>query len=316
MRHGIPSALVRAAGQVLARPRQLVAFWLVNLVTAAVLTVPLAAVASHHLDWNLHGDALARGPSWSWLDTVDRRHPEVLGDLSAVEALFGPEGVGVEELGRLSGVPLAVLAAGLVVFWLNGLLHLGWLSTLAGGRGSARGGLLSSAARFALPGTALSLAALVAYVAVYALVYVGGGRAMEPLSRAPENEWVALGLLWLRLAVTLLALLGVKLAFDLAKAWLVQRDRADVLRAALGGVRELWHDGVRYAVAYLLVGAVAALVVALWWWLPDLGAITGGLPQSWPGLVAVFLLHQVFLVARIALRLWHLGVTWTLYVRG
>ena len=316
MRHGIPSALVRAAGQVLARPRQLAVFWLLNLVVAAVSTVPLAAVLSHHLDRNLHGEVLVRGPSWSWLDTVDRRHPEVLGGLSGVEALFGPEGVGLDELSRLSGVPLAVVAAGLVVFWLNGLLHLGWLSTLAGGRGGARGGLLSSTARFALPGTALSLGALAAYVAVYALVYVGGGRAMEPLSRAPENEWIALGLLWLRLAVTLLALLGVKLAFDLAKAWLVQRDRGNVLRAALAGTAELWRDGVRYAAAYLLVGAFATLVVALWWWLPDLGAVTGGLPRSRPGLLLVFLLHQVFLVARIALRLWHLGVTWNLYVRG
>lgn len=316
MRHGILSALVRAAGQVLARPRQLAAFWLVNLVVAAVLTVPLAAVLSHHLDRNLHGEVLARGPSWSWLDTVDRLHPELLGDLSAIEALFGPEGVGIEELGRLSGAPLTVVAAGLVVLWLNTLLHLGWLSTLAGGRGNARGGLLASTARFALPGTGLWLGALLAYGTAYALVYVGGGAAMEPLSRAPENEWLALGLLWLRLAVTLLALLGVKLAFDLAKAWLVQRDRGNVLRAAIAGVAELWRNGVRYVAAYVLVGAVAALAVAFWWWLPDLGALTGGLPRSWPGLLLVFLLHQVFLVVRIGLRLWHLGVTWNLYVRG
>lgn len=316
MRHGIPSALVRAAGQVASRPRQLVAFWLLNLVTAAVLTVPAAAVLSQNLDRNLYGDRMAQGPSWSWLDTVDRRHPGLLGDLSAVEALFGPEGVGPEELGALTGLPLAVVAAGLAVFWLNTLLHLGWLSTLAGGRGSARGGLLSGAARFALPGTALSLGALAVYVAVYALIYVGGGATAQPLSRAPENEWVALGLLWLRLALTLAAFLGVKLAFDLAKSWMVQRDRGNPLRAALAGAAELWRNGVRYAVAYLLVGAVAAALVALWWWLPDLGTITGGLPQGWVGLLVVFLLHQVFLLARIALRLWHLGVTWTLYVRG
>jgi hypothetical protein len=288
----------------------------VNLVVAAVLTVPLAAVLSRHLDHNLYGEAMVRGPSWSWFDTVDRRHPEILGNLSAVEALFGPEGVGLEELSGLAGVPLAVVAAGLVVLWLDSLLHLGWLSTLAGGRGGARGGLLSSAARFALPGTVLTAGAVGAYVAVYALVYVGGGELLEPLSRAPETEWVALGLLWCRLALTLLALLGVKLAFDLGKCWLVQRDRGDPLRAALAGVAELWRGGVRYAVAYLAVGAIAALVIALWWWLPDLGAITGGLPRSWLGLTAVFVLHQLFLVARIALRLWHLGTTWNLYVRG
>jgi len=321
LRHGIPSAIVRAAGQVLARPRQLVAFWLLNLVVAALLTAPLAVVLSDHLDHNLHGERMAEGPSWRWLDTVDRTHPEVLGDRSAVSALFAAEGVGWEEMAELSGAPVAVLAGGLAVFWLNALLHLGFLSTLAGGRRDARGGLLAGAARFALPGTVLAVGALMAYVATYALVYVGGGRLMEPLSRAPENEWVALGLLWARVTVTLLALLGVKLTFDLAKAWLVQRDSVNilsgnVLRAVLGALKELWRNGVRYGLAYLVVGAVAAVVVLLWWWLPDLGAITGGLPQGWLGLVLVFLLHQLFLLARIVLRLWHLGVTWNLVVRG
>lgn len=316
MRHGIPSAVVRAAGQVFSRPRQVLVFWLVNLAVAAVLTVPLAAVLSDTLDRNLHSDRMADGPSWQWFDTVDRTRPEVLGDLSAVEALFGPQGVGLGELSKLSGVPLAVLAAGLVVFWLNALLHLGWLSTLAGGRGGARGGLLACAGRFALPGSALALGALVAYVAVYQVIYVGGGKLLEPLAQATETEWVALGVMWARLAVTLLALLGVKLAFDLAKAWLVQRDSSNFARAALGGLGALGRNGLRYTAAYLLIGLIAALSVALWWWLPDRGAITGGLPRSWLGLLLVFLIHQAFLIARIALRLWHLGATWNLYVRG
>jgi|GEM_PF-3823859 len=313
---GLLQALPRGAGQVLARPRQLLTFWLLNLVVAAVLTVPLAAVLGETLDTHLYGDRMAEGPSWRWYDTVDRTHPEVLGDLSAVSELFGPEGVGLEEMGRLSGVPLAVLAAGLVVFWLNTLLHLGWLSTLAGGRGDARGGLLACTARFAVPGSALALGALASYGVVYVLIYVLGGRLLEPLFEGTETEWVALGLLWVRLGVTLLALLGVKLTSDLAKAWMVQRDSGNVLRAVPAASGTLGRHGLRYLLGYLLVGAVALGAVALWWGLPDLGALTGGLPQSWGGLLIVFLLHQLFLVLRIALRLWHLGVTWGLYVRG
>lgn len=319
-RHRLVPALARtlprAAGQVLARPRQLLAFWLLNLVIAAVLTVPLAGVLSETLDTNLYGEEMAEGPSWRWFDTVDRTRPEVLGDLSAVEALFGAEGLGLEELGKLSGVPLALLAAGLVVFWLNTLLHLGWLSTLAGGRGDARGGLLACAGRFAIPGSLLALGSLAAYAGVYALVFRGGGRLLEPLSAGTENEWVALALLWTRLALTLLALLGVKLTSDLAKSWMVQRDSRNLLRAVPAALGVLGRHGLRYVLGYLLVGAVALGAVALWWSLPDLGAVTGGLPQTWLGLLLVFLLHQVFLVLRIALRLWHLGVTWGLYVRG
>lgn len=323
-----PSLFAAAAGglgDALARPGAVAALLVLNLLAAAVLTAPLASVLASDLDRNLYGDAMADGASWRWFDTADRRHPALLGDLSAVDALFDDQqdGVGAAELKRLSGVPLAVALAGLALYWLNALLHTGWLaalsaqaegpslapglgSPLAPGSGAA---MLAGAARFALPATVVAALAAAGYAAAYALCYSALGRLLADVGTASQREWVSLGLTWLRLALTLASFLGVKLWSDLAKAALAGRGAARPLAALPGALAaaagELLRRGPRYAVVYLAIGLGTPLLAALWWLL----ALPLGPATAWPALVAGVLAQQLFLGARITLRLAHLAAT-------
>jgi hypothetical protein len=62
---------------------------------------------------------------------------------------------------------------------------------------------------------------------------------------------------------------------------------------------------------YLLLGLAAPALAAAWW------LATGWLrPQGWITLGLLFLLQQVFLGARIALRLTHLAATRALYLEA
>lgn len=326
-----PSILAAVAGglrDVAAHPGAVLALLAGNLLAAIALAAPLAALLASDLDHNLYGDAMAEGASWRWFDTADRRHPAVLGDLSAWNALFGERGVRLDDLAKLSGVPLAIALAGLAVYWLNALLHAGWLAALgtgaagpagigpAGiGRVGARGAAAATfagAARFALPATLIALLAAALYAGAYALLYLGFGALLDGTGEASQREWVSLGLTWMRLALVLAAFLGIKLWSDLAKAALVERagggsgaGLAALPGALLAAAAELLRRGPIYATAYLAIGLGTPLLAALWW------VVTLPLEPAtlWPLLVVLVLAQQLFLAFRIALRLAHLAAT-------
>lgn len=298
----IPKAIARAVAQVLRRPHHVLVFLLANLVTAGILILPLQHVLSESLDRSLYGDEMAQGVSWRAFDTILRTHP----------TLGSPDGLEMpESLSGLTGLPYQALAAGVVMFWLQALLHCGYLSTLGSGLGGRRRGLLGGTGRFAVPGTGLTALAAAGYGAVLWVGFRWGDRLLEPVVSSLDREWLALGVWWGRLGLVLLGLLLVKLWFDLAKTSLVNRDTWNVLTAAFDGVRELIRRGLRYVVAYLLVGVASVVVIALWWWLPGQWAAYSTL-----GLVLLFLFQQTFLAMRIGIRLVHLGTTRNLMVRS
>lgn len=297
-RRGVMRSALRAFGQVLERPHHLLAFLLLNLVLAVVVALPYQVLLGDRLERAPVAEEIADGASWRWLDTLLRQRPEILGT------------PGLEWPPRPGGMlPAQTLAAGLLLYWLTAILHCGYLSTLRSGP-SGRRGLFASAARFALPATALALLAGLGYLAMVALLFVGTGRLTEPLAAATDREWVALALTWGRAALTLAGLLAVKLVFDLAKTVVVRRDSLNFLGAGVEAVSELGRRGLPYLAAYLLIALPGLALIALWWLLP--GRVV---PGSWAGLAALFLFQQIFLAARIAFRLAHLGATWNLYPR-
>lgn len=323
-----PSLLATAAGGVrdaLARPGAVIAFLVLNLGVAVALAAPLASVLEADLDRSLYGETMADGASWRWFDTADRRHPALLGDLSAWNALFDDEELGVDggDLAKLAGVPLAVALAGLGLYWLNALLHTGWLvalssqaeapslapglgSPLAPGSGSA---MLAGAATFALPTTVIAAVAAAGYAAAYSLCHTGLGRLFDGVGAAAQREWVSLGLTWLEVVVTLGALLAVKLWSDLAKASLAGRGTARPLAALPGAMAaalgELLRRGPRYVLVYLAIGLGTPVLAALWW----VVALLLDPATAWPALALLVLAQQLLLGARITLRLAHLAAT-------
>lgn len=306
-RPSLLAALRAGAARTAGRPHLLAAFLVINLLTAWMLAAPLRGLLSAELDANLYGEAMRTGASWRWFDTVGRLHPQAVGDFSAFTALFTDEGVRWKELRKLSGPATAVALAGLFLFWLNGVLHCAFLDSLREERSADSFG--AAAARFAPPLSALASFALLTYVLIYALLYVQTGKWLEDFRAGVDSEWVAMGITWARLAVTLTGLLVVKVLYDLAKVVLVERGSWNWPWAFLLALRELVRRGGRYVLLYLLIGLGTPLLAGLW-------GLTGGqlIASGWLLLILLFLLHQLFLAARIGLRLTQLAATRTLYL--
>lgn len=288
-----------------ARPHVLLLLLVVNLLAAWVLAAPSRSLVWSTLDDNLYSGEMGTGASWRYFDTVQRRHPEAVGNLSAWNALFSDEGVRLADIRKLSGPPVAVAIAGLFLFWLNGLVHCGFLATLYPDR---PGGFTAAVGRFAAPASAIAVVALAAYVLVYQLLYVETGKLLADAREAVGSEWLAWGMTWSRLGLTVLGFLGVKVLFDLARIVLVHRNNWNWPWAGILALREVWRHAGRYLLLYLLLGLAAPVLVALWWLAPGRFA-----PQGWIGLGIMFLLQELFLAARIGLRLAHLAAAQTLY---
>lgn len=302
-----------------ASPGAVFALLLINLLAALALAAPLAVLLSSSLDHNLYGDAMATGASWRWYDTVERRSPELIGDLAPWSALFSEEGVDLDDLRSLAGVPATVAVAGLAMLWLHTLLHIGFLWSLAGGegrlprRGAHLGEMLAGAARFLLSGTVLAVLTTAFLVAAYALFYSLSGRVLEGAGEASQREWLSLGLTWSRVGVTLLAFVAVKVFSDLVKVGLIESaaglPNASLSQAIGLALGQMTRRGPAYLALYLALGLGTPVLAAAWWGVSRLLGPAAG----WGLLVVVFLLQQLVVAARIGLRLAHVAATRRLY---
>jgi hypothetical protein len=313
----LPAILWRALSGPVALPGVVLLFLLLNLVSALVVAVPARSLLSVELDHNLYGERMEAGASWRWFDTVERRHPQAVGDGSPWTALFSDEGVRWSDLAAVSGPPAAVLLAGVLLFLLHGPLHVGYLAARRRGAHGPRA-VVADALTHLLPGLALALLAAAAYAAVYAAVYVAPARPLARFAELMQGEVWHLAQVWLRLGLTLLLLLVVKVFVDLAKlgvvepggAWGRLEGAAARPRGWRGGRlpgalalagRELWRRGWAYGGVDLLL-ALALLVLGALWWVASAPLV----PETWLGIAILFVLHQVVLALRIVLRLAHL----------
>jgi hypothetical protein len=277
-------------------------FLLANILVAWVLVAPLRGLLRGELDSNLYGDTMATGSSWTWFQTVDRKHPELFGNLQAWHDLLSHRGVGLRALASLSGPAAGAALAGLFLFWLNAVMHCGFLASFVPGERQRSFG--AGCAHYALPASALAFFATLSYALVYGLLFVQTGRWTEGLRLAVDDERLALALTGGRLALTLAGFLAVKLIFDLAKVALVEKGNWNWLWATWLGARELARRPGGYALLYLLLGLLTLPWVGGWW------LVFGRfVPESWFGLALTFVLQQLFLTGRIGLRLAHLAAT-------
>jgi hypothetical protein len=304
----VAAAAKSGALEVAVRPHLVAVFLAANLVLAWILAAPLRGLLSAELDSNLYGDVMATGSSWRWFDTVERKHPEALGNRGAWGELLSDRGLTVKGLRQISGPALAVVLAGGVLFVLSSLLQCGFLAQLYPDR---RGTFAAATAHFVLPALAVTCFAALSYAATYWLLYVETGRWLADVRAGAGSERIALAMTWGRLALTLVGLLAVKLLFDLSRVVLVDRGNWNWPWAFLVACRELALRGGRYTLLYLLLGGATAVLAALWWL--TLGRFA---PQGWLGIAALFVAQQLFVGARIALRLTHLAAARALYLEA
>ncbi len=324
----LPRLLLASLGAAFRRPGVILLLLLLNLGVALVVAVPLKSLLSAELDDNLYGEVMEEGASWRWFDTVEREHPQAVGDYSPWTAFFTADGVGLADLAAVSGPAATLLLAGLLIFLIQAPLHVGYLAAAPGSRATAAGGwrrrawgireVVGAGVARAPAALILAVGAGCAYAAVYALLFVAPAAHLERFADFLHSAPSQLAQTWLRLVLTFLALMVVKVFFDLAKLGLAggaaagSGDGVADGSVRFGGLARLpaalklaLREGLRRGWAYLAVDLVLValmLVLALlWWWLS--GPLV---PATWLGIAILFVLHQLFLALRIGLRLAHL----------
>lgn len=296
--------------------RLLLVLWVVNLLVA----LPLAVALAHELGSDL-GRSLAHRDQLEGLDMG--WYGELRAEASPLVRTFGPEILGggafFENLerwwsGGVLDAPPLLVGAGLLyalvwAFLLGGVLErLAWLGGKVVARERAAGffaGCGRHVSRFVL----LALLSAVFYYFVYALARSGFGWLEEATIDVTSERTV---LLWVAVGAALVVLLlsVVRVVFDYAKIAVVIEDRGDgpfaVLRGAFAGLAA----GLRFVAArplstlglYWLIGLAGVLLLALY----SAVAPTGG-GGSWLAVILAFLLGQLAIVGKLALRLVTLG---------
>jgi len=299
----------------------------VNLATALVLAVPLAFQLREELHHKQASQSMMYGfdfPWWSqWSDAQ-----------SGWSASFGPEilGVGfafrnldlllrgalpahafaIRADGGPSGPTLdpVILGVGLVYLLVQIFLAGGILSTLRGVQGTwTVRGLLHGAAFYFGRFVRVALVALIAAWFVFGLnapfARWVDGRARESVSETTAMAWL-IG----RHVLLLLALLFVNLVSGYAKAIVVVEERSSALLAFVSALSFCLRNFLRTFGHYLLVVLLGVVLLAGWRLVDGAYTTTGYKTQ-----LLTFALFQLFVLARVALRVMLMGGQLALYRR-
>ncbi len=280
------------------KPYLAVALWLIQLLMAAVLILPISNSLHALLDHSPAADKMVANPDYGWWETVRRVHPDLLGNFPELATgLLTSDGIKWTALPEMRGIgaaafSLALLATVLHAFGLGGML--GALrepqsSLVTFGREGMR----------RLPAfLVFTFAALGCAFAAYEWIYERSGEAMRDRVRALPTEPMALAVTGIRLLALLLALSIIKLLADSVRAvWVARPDLPPVSRFFFG-------IGGAFARPLRLLGILgiyslvtSALYVA--WLVLDPSA--GG--EARFALVPLILAQQVFVFVRLLIKI-------------
>ena len=268
----------------LSKPYLAVALWLIQLLMAAVLILPIGNSLHALLDHSPAADKMVANPDYGWWETVRRTHPDLLGNFPELASgMLTSDGIKWSELPKMRGIgavafSLALLATVLHAFALGGML------------GALREPS-SSLVTFGREGLrrmpvflVFTFAALGAAFAAYEWIYQKSGEAMRERVRALPTETMALAVTAIRLVALLLALAVIKLLADSVRTvWVARPDLPPVSRFFFG-----------------ILGLYAVVTAGLYvvWLVLDPSA--GG--EARFALVPLILAQQVFVFVRLLIR--------------
>lgn len=289
----------------LSKPYLAVSLWLIQLLLACVLVLPVSNAMHSLLDYSSTGSRMVADPDFGWWETVRRTHPDLLGTLpDAVEAATSVEGVKPGSLAELQGIgataiSLALLGIVLHAFALGGIfgaLREPHSSLVVFGREGMR--------RFPAF-LAFTLVTLAAALAAYNWIYLVTGEAWRDRLNDLDTEGQAMALNAARVAALLLALGAIKLLADSVRAiWVARPDLPAVSRLFAGLAAAFSRPARLFGVLFLYVLSGAALYV-LWIYLdPSAGG------EARFALVPLILAQQVFVFLRSLLKVgYYAGVS-------
>lgn len=293
--------------------RVVVLLWLVNLALALPFAVALAGELDDHLGRSLVREELLEGFDSGW-------YGELQEDATGIVTTFAPELLGAGAFfdnlerwwkGDLFSVPPLLVGAGVVyalvwAFLLGGVLErLVHVGVSIGGSVEATvpgaAGFFAACGRHAFRFVRLALVSAVLYYLIYRLVRAGFGWLEDALGDV-TSERTALAWTLAGVALTLLLLSLVRVVFDYAKIAVVTEGRRSALGAAWRGLRFVVSRPLGTLGLYWLFGVAAVVLLGLY------TVVSPGPGQAtWLGVILAFLLGQIALATRVALRLALLG---------
>jgi hypothetical protein len=295
----------RGLGLSLSKPYLAVSLWLIQLLLASVLILPISNALHDELDHSVAGSRMVANPDWGWWETIQRQHPDLLGKFpDLASGLLTAEGVKSSQLGELRGigataVALAMLAVALHAFALGGIfgtLREPQASLVSFGREGMR--------RFPAF-LAFTFAALAASLAAYRWVYLETGSALKNRVQELDTEGRALTITGLRVLALLLVLGAIKLIADSVRAtWVARPDLPPISRFFTGVGGSLSRPLRLFGVLLWYVILTALLYVV--WLIADPSA--GG--EARLALVPLILIQQIFVFLRLLVKVgYYAGVS-------
>ena len=289
----------------LSKPYLALSLWLIQLLLAATLILPVANSLHADLDHSPMADRMVGVPDYGWWETFRRTHPDLLGNFGEVaEGLLSTKGVESPALEGLRGIGAAAFSLALLAIFLHAFALGGVFGTLREPSGSlvtfGREGMRRLPAFLTF-----TLAALGAALASYRWIYIETGKALRDRVEDLSTEGQALAVTALRLLALAAALAAIKLLADSVRAiWVARPDLPPVSRFLMG-------------IGGALARSRRLLGVLLWY-----GIVTAGLYVIWIlldppaggearfALVPLILTQQVFVFVRSLIKVgYYAGVS-------
>ncbi len=307
----IPQTILNGLKQALAVPRVLLLLWLVNLLFAVPVSLMIRGILADSFGSSLVAHNMRGGFDRGWY----AEYESTAGDF---EKTFRPT---VSGPGPMLDNLEAWWSGGIVADTYAGIVALGlgyavlWAFLLGGvldrlarpHRPLAPDRFFAAAGRYFPRFLGLALISGVAYFMIYQLgrlLY----RWIEAASRDVTVEKTVFVWVLAASALVVLLLSVVRMIFDYAKIVTVVEDRRGVPRIAWQALRFVFRHALATLGVALGFGALGALLFGLYLWLaPDAGQST------LIGVGLAFLFSQVYLVARLVVRLGLLGGQMSLY---
>ncbi|MEP6769616.1 MAG: hypothetical protein ABJC61_13165 [Acidobacteriota bacterium] len=277
----------------LSKPYLAVSLWLIQLLLASVLILPVSNSLHDLLDDSPSASRMVANPDLGWWETLLRTHPDLLGNFpDLLTGLLTPEGVTSSKLSGLRGIGGAAVSLGLLAIVLHAFALGGIFGTLREPHGSlvtfGREGMRRFPAFLAF-----TLAALAAALLAYRWVWLETGLALNERMRELQSERQALAITLARLLLLAFVLSAIKLVADSVRAiWVARPDLPPVSRFFAGIAGALSRPIRLFGV--LLSAIVTTLTLYAIWIVADPSA--GG--EARFALVPLILTQQVFVFLR------------------
>lgn len=304
-RGSAPACFLRGIGLSLARPYLALSLWLIQLLIASVVILPMGNTLHEQLDHSPAADRMIATPDFGWWETFRRTHPDVLGTFPELAAgLLSSEGARRADVQGLRGVGAMALSLALLATVLHAFALGGILGALREPSASLVTFCREGMRRFPAF-LAFTLAAAAGALAAYRWIYVETGRVMKDRVQELDSEPQAVTLTAFRLLLLLLVLAAIKLLTDSVRAIWVARPDLPPISRFFAGVAAALSRPARLLGVLALYALVTTGLYLLWLFLdPSAGG------EARLALVPLILTQQVFVFLRLLVKVgYYVGIS-------